>query len=105
MRVETERMALRQAELFRALSHPRRLVIVECLLERERSVTELEHCERLAPASQPSLSQDLSILRSQGLVRARREGRRIVYSVRAPVLRRLLSLSKRLALDRVRSLL
>jgi DNA-binding transcriptional ArsR family regulator len=48
------------------------------LSQGEKSVGELEE---LLALHQPSLSQQLGVLRTEGLVETRREGKRIYYSV------------------------
>lgn len=105
MPIEDERLATRQAELFSALAHPKRLVILDCLLRREMSVSELERCDRLVPISQPGVSQHLIVLRRAGLVQRRRRGRRVLYQAVRPALDRLLSASEILVRERVRHLL
>jgi DNA-binding transcriptional ArsR family regulator len=90
MTLEDERQAHRLADLFGALSNPRRVVILNCLMEGEKSVGELWGCERLQPSSQPNMSQHLSILRKAGLVRERRDGARVLYRVASGHLKTLL---------------
>ncbi len=58
------------AEVLKAVAHPMRLRIVAILCEREENVTSL--AERLR-APQAIVSQQLRILRSHGLVAARRD--------------------------------
>ncbi|MCI4350308.1 MAG: metalloregulator ArsR/SmtB family transcription factor [Thermoplasmata archaeon] len=89
MALDDERQAHRLAEVFAALSNPRRVVILSCLLEGEKSVGDLWGCERLQPSSQPNMSQHLSILRKAGLVRERRDGARVLYRVASPQLKAL----------------
>lgn len=89
MSLEDERQSHRLADVFAALSNPRRVVILNCLLEGEKSVGELWGCERLRPSSQPNMSQHLSILRKAGLVRERRDGARVLYRVTSSHLRTL----------------
>lgn len=70
--------------LLRALSHGDRLLLLCALVEKEMCVTELQ--EQLG-IQQPSLSQQLGVLRREGLVDTRREGKHIFYRVRpGPVL-------------------
>lgn len=64
--------------VFRALGSPLRVGIVVLLEERPRSVTEL--VEALA-VSQPLVSQHLRVLRASGMVRGRRQGREMIYSL------------------------
>ncbi len=62
----------------RALANEDRLLILCELIQGERSVSELEE---ILDLHQPSLSQQLGVLRAEGLVSTRREGKFIHYSV------------------------
>jgi ArsR family transcriptional regulator len=78
--------AMRQAagaasELLKALSHPERLLLLCQLSQGEHCVGELEEVLEIR---QPSLSQQLGVLRERGLVSTRREGTQIHYSVASP---------------------
>ncbi|TAM07949.1 MAG: transcriptional regulator [Paraburkholderia sp.] len=64
--------------LLKALAHEDRLVLLCQLTEGERNVGELE---ALVGVHQPSLSQHLGVLREEGLVQTRREGKYIYYSL------------------------
>lgn len=64
------------AEVFKALSHPKRLAIVELLLKGPRTVTEI--AESIG-VPQPVASQHLRVLRDAGLVESERGGRLRVY--------------------------
>ena len=61
-----------------ALADPTRRRIVELLAERERSAGEI--AAQFA-TSRPGVSRHLRVLREHGLVRAREEGQRRVYSL------------------------
>ena len=65
-------------EALEALADPTRRRIVELLAERERDVGELT---REFPISQPAVSRHLRVPRERGLVRARPEGQRRIYSL------------------------
>lgn len=67
--------------LLRALANADRLLLLCQLSQGERCVGDLE--EALA-IGQPTLSQQLTVLRNLELVNARREGRHVYYSVRDP---------------------
>ena len=76
-------MALRQSaglacRLLKALSNPDRLLLLCQLTQGEKTVGELEAAVGIA---QPSLSQQLAVLREEGLVSTRREGKHIHYQV------------------------
>jgi DNA-binding transcriptional ArsR family regulator len=63
---------------FEALADPTRRRIVELLVEGERSAGEIA---AEFTASRPGVSRHLRVLREHGLVRARGEGRRRLYSL------------------------
>lgn len=67
--------------LMKALSNPDRLLLLCQLSQGELRVGELE--ERLN-IMQPTLSQQLAVLRDEGLVATRREGKHIHYRVASP---------------------
>lgn len=79
------------AKLFRGLGDPTRVRILQLLLERERSVGELVEETGVL---QGRLSSHLACLRWCGFVVARREGRRVYYSVVEPRVHDLLRLAE-----------
>lgn len=66
------------SNFLKAISHEGRLMILCHLATGEKSVTELED---LLSARQAAVSQQLSRLRLEGLVKPRREGKAIYYSL------------------------
>ncbi len=64
--------------VLRTLANEDRLLLLCQLSQGEMSVSELE--EALA-IRQPTLSQQLGVLRTENLVQTRRDGKRIFYSV------------------------
>lgn len=85
-----------EAKLFRALGDPTRLRVLELLLERERSVSELQE---LTGVPQGRLSSHLSCLRWCGLAASTQDGRRMVYRVVDDRVRDLIRLTRALATD------
>lgn len=75
MNVETYKGAV---DCLKALAHPTRLMIVSLLKEQERRVSDLVD---LLQASQSNVSQHLSLLRYKGMVKDRRCGNEIYYSI------------------------
>jgi DNA-binding transcriptional ArsR family regulator len=76
---ELDRMvenAKRASDFLKALAHESRLMILCILAEGEKSVSELED---LLSLRQPTVSQQLARLRSDGLVTTRRDGKAIYY--------------------------
>jgi ArsR family transcriptional regulator, virulence genes transcriptional regulator len=68
-------------EFLKALAHESRLLILCLLIERERTVGELE---QILDLRQSAVSQQLARLRAEDLVEARREGKNIYYSIARP---------------------
>jgi len=68
---------------FKALSDPTRREILRLLGRREMSVGEIVDKFNM---SQPSISRHLAVLRSAGLVTARREGQNVVYGIDTTVM-------------------
>jgi len=68
------------AEFLRALSHPRRIQILEELRNGERDVASLAKSTGLAHSN---VSQHLMVLRAHRVVSERREGRRVFYRLRS----------------------
>ena len=75
------------SELLRSLGNRHRLLILCQLTEGERSVGDLAGFLGLRDST---VSQHLSLLRRDGLVRARRDGQTIWYSIASPPARRVL---------------
>ena len=82
-----------KAGLFRALAHPTRIAIVE-LLRDEGEISVSHIYERLA-LEQANVSQHLAVLRSNQIVIWRKEGTHVFYSLRDPMLVRVLDLMRR----------
>ncbi len=66
------------SDFLKAISHEGRLMILCSLANGEKSVTEIEN---MLASRQAAVSQQLSRLRLEGLVSARREGKQIYYSL------------------------
>lgn len=69
--------AMQTSSLLKTLGNPDRLLLL-CQLTQERPVSELEASLGI---QQPTLSQQLTVLRHEGLVVTRREGKRIYYAI------------------------
>jgi DNA-binding transcriptional ArsR family regulator len=69
------------ADLFRILSHPIRIRIVEELSGQERDVNSLASILQL---SSSGVSQHLSLMRTHKLIIERKQGRNVYYHLRQP---------------------
>jgi DNA-binding transcriptional ArsR family regulator len=67
--------------LMKVFSNPDRLLLLCQLSQGERRVGELQE---LVGIGQPTLSQQLGVLREEGLVATRREGKQIHYRIASP---------------------
>ena len=70
--------AQKASDLLKALSHENRLMILCVLADGEKSVSEIQE---IMDMRQPSVSQQLVRLKYDGIVKARRDGRTIYYSI------------------------
>lgn len=70
----------RMAETLKAIAHPVRLQIVNILMNGERSVGELV---KTLGTKQSLTSQQLSILKSRGVLKSRRNGNVVFYSLQS----------------------
>ncbi|PWF43635.1 ArsR/SmtB family transcription factor [Massilia glaciei] len=66
------------SKLLKVLSNPDRLLLLCQMAQGEFSVSELE---TMTGIRQPTLSQQLTVLRDEQLVSTRREGKQIFYSI------------------------
>ncbi|AIT80216.1 ArsR/SmtB family transcription factor [Novosphingobium pentaromativorans] len=65
-------------DLLKAIAHPLRYAILAAVAEGERNVGEIEATTGIG---QPTLSQQLSVLRQAGLVTSRREAKLVFYGL------------------------
>lgn len=64
-------------EIYKAFSNEQRLKLILCL-SKPKNVTELlSHCS----LTQSALSQHLKVLREAGVVKTKKEGKEVIYSV------------------------
>jgi DNA-binding transcriptional ArsR family regulator len=82
-----------KAEFFKALAHPIRIRILETLVRGERSVHELQEALGI---DQPTVSQQLAVLRAKNIVEARKDGTAVRYTVRDASIQELLEIARRI---------
>ena len=73
-----QQLANFKAEFFKALAHPIRIRIIDCLRDGEKGVNELSETLQIEPAN---VSQQLAILRVRNIVVGRKAGSNVFYSV------------------------
>jgi DNA-binding transcriptional ArsR family regulator len=79
------------AEIFKALSHPIRIAILNLLREGERCVCEFVPALEI---EQPNVSRHLAVLKREGIISSRKDGLKMIYKVKDPKVFDLLDLSK-----------
>lgn len=68
------------ARFMRTLGNPSRLLLLCQMTEGEKNVNELE---TLTGIKQPTLSQQLAVLREEELVQTRKDGKHVFYSIQS----------------------
>lgn len=76
-----------RARVIKAMAHPSRLMIIEELAKGERCVCELQ---QLVGGDLSTVSKHLAVMRNAGLVRDRKVGLQVFYSLRAACILRFL---------------
>ncbi len=71
----------KQAEFCKAISHPKRLLIIEFLEKGEKPVGEIA---KFIKTSCSSASQHIKILEGKGLVGKRKKGNKVFYYLKYP---------------------
>ena len=84
-----------KAELFKSLGHPARVRVLEVLATGEHTVSDMQP---LVGIESSHLSQQLGILRRAALVKTRKEGSSVVYSLKDPDVAELLAVARRVLL-------
>lgn len=87
-----------KAQFFRALAHPARIRLLEILVRGGRTVQELQAAVGL---DQPIVSQQLAVLRHQGIVQTHKNGPSVRYTVRDPLVADLLAVARRIFHNRL----
>jgi ArsR family transcriptional regulator len=82
-----------KAQFFRALAHPTRIRMLEILVRGGLTVQELQEALTL---DQPIVSQQLAVLRNQGIVSAQKEGLSVRYTLRDPLVGELLDVARQI---------
>jgi ArsR family transcriptional regulator len=76
-----KRLYALQAEIVRALAHPLRMAVVDFLADGEQCVCDIANH---LGARRPNVSRHLALMLKAGVLGSRRDGLRVVYSLRTP---------------------
>jgi ArsR family transcriptional regulator, virulence genes transcriptional regulator len=88
-----------QANISKTLANPIRLAILHTLRDGEKSVNELTD---ILGISQSNLSQHLALMRQMGILRTRKQGTSIFYSVTNPKINQACDMVREVLLDQLR---
>lgn len=86
-----QQLANFKAEFFKALAHPMRIRILDCLRDGEKGVNELSDILQI---EQANVSQQLAILRVRNMVIGRKAGSGVFYSISDRTIFKLLDVAK-----------
>ena len=89
-----QQLANFKAEFFKALAHPIRIRILDCLRGGEKGVNELSEMLQL---EQANVSQQLAVLRVRNIVIGRKSGSSVFYSVSDPAIFKLLDVAREIS--------
>lgn len=81
MKIRSHEVFEVNARLCQAMANPRRLMMIDMLGKREQSVGEMAETLEIAPAT---VSQHLRVLRDNNIVKTRKEGQTVYYSLAIP---------------------
>lgn len=90
MNLEMQRF---KAEFFKALAHPLRIRILELLADGDKNVNEIQN---LVGSEGSAVSQQLTVLRAKNIVTGTKDGNRVIYSLRDPMIIELLSVARQI---------
>lgn len=82
-----------KAEFFKALAHPLRIKILELLAGGDKNVNEIQS---LVGSEGSAVSQHLTVLRAKNIVTGTKDGNRVIYSLRDPMIIELLSVARQI---------
>lgn len=82
-----------KAEFFKALAHPLRIRILELLADGDKNVNEIQS---IIGSEGSAVSQQLTILRAKNIVSGMKDGNRVIYSLRDPIIVELLVVARQI---------
>ena len=82
-----------KADFFKVLAHPMRIRILELLSEGEKNVNQMQ---ALLGIEASAVSQQLAVLRGKGIVDVKKDGTKVIYSLRDPMIIELLEVARKI---------
>lgn len=86
------------SNVFKALAHPTRLQIISLLKDEPLCV-----CEILPQleSEQSNTSQHLTVLKNQGIVESKKEGSKVIYSIKSPEIYEMINIAEKIILQQI----
>lgn len=97
MRAHDEELYRAKAQVIKAMAHPSRLMIMDALSKGERCVCDLQ---RIVGSDMSTVSKHLSLMKNAGIVRDRKVGQQVFYSLRVPCILRFFDCIEAVLADR-----
>ena len=95
----TKRLYELKAEIIQAAGHPIRLAIIEFLVDGEQCVCDIvEH----VGAQRSNVSRHLGVMLNAGVVESRKDGLKVIYSLKTPCIARFLGCVEEALKERMR---
>jgi ArsR family transcriptional regulator len=88
-----------QSEMYKSFANPHRLMIISLLKEKELNATQLTDRVKISKAN---LSQHMSLLTSSGIVKARKEGNNVYYSLSGKLVLQACNIMEELMMETVK---
>lgn len=82
-----------KADFFKALAHPLRIRILELLADGDKNVNEMQ---TLLGSEGSAVSQQLAVLRGKNIVQGTKDGNKVTYSLRDPMILELLRVARQI---------
>jgi ArsR family transcriptional regulator len=82
-----------KAEFFKALAHPLRIRILELLADGDKNVNEIQS---LIGSEGSAVSQQLMILRAKNIVSGTKNGNKVIYTLKDPMIIELLAVARQI---------
>ena len=100
MNKETRKFYELKAEIIQAAAHPIRLAIIEFLFKGEQCVCDIvEH----VGAQRSNVSRHLAVMLKAGVVESRKDGLKVMYSLRTPCIVEFLGCVEKALKERMKS--
>jgi len=100
MDADTKKFYELKAEIIQAAAHPIRLAIIEFLVDGEQCVCDIAD---FVDAQRSNVSRHLSVMLKAGVVESRKDGLKVIYSLKIPCIAKFLGCVEEVLKERMQS--